>query len=211
MLADYGYPPLPVPTVVGHIGKGAQNLVARCLEEYGYRLDGDPGWTGESGAPPGDTVAAALHVFEGHYAAHLLDETEVYGGVEELLRDLAHAGRGMAIVSNKPEGFCRDILDQLGLAGYFRIVVGGEALPKRKPAPDPIWHAIQACTGRSAEDALAVMIGDTWIDTEAARAAGIPAVLVGWGLGDRELARSSGPDAWAEDAPTLRQLLAGDA
>ncbi|MEZ4649906.1 MAG: HAD hydrolase-like protein [Candidatus Eisenbacteria bacterium] len=263
MLADYGYSPLGLAIVVGHIGKGAQNLVARCLEEYGHRLEGDPGWTGTDSAPfgasptgavtvdeigsaagphvgvpkvggldkPGDTVAAALGVFERHYAAHLLDETTVYAGVADLLRDLSNAGREMAVVSNKPEGFCRDILDRLELSPYFHVVVGGETLPRRKPAPDPIWYAIEKCTHPnrspvstssattasteavlgplegSRGNACAVMIGDTWIDTEAARAAGIPAILVGWGLGDRDLARASAPDAWAEDATVLRQLL----
>ena len=226
MLADYGYAPLPVPVVVGHIGKGAQNLVARCLEEYGHRLEGDAaadtaarsGDTatspGDSAGGPGDSVADALSTFERHYAAHLMDQTEVYPGVGTLLRELARAGRRMAVVTNKPERFSRDILDRLGLVSCFVTVVGGETLPVRKPAPEPLWYAIRAC-GRerapvsSAADLSrsAVMLGDTWIDAGAARAAGLPVILVGWGLGDREKARASEPNAWVETVEELRELL----
>lgn len=246
MLAEYGWPPLPVPVVVGHIGKGAQNLVARCLEEYGHRLAGDGGAPPvPASAPvpvptsvhgvrgvaraaseenrPEDTVAAALAVFERHYAAHLMDETEVYPGVAGLLQDLARAGRRMAIVTNKPEGFSREIVDRLGLGGCFQAIVGGETLAVRKPAPEPLWHATRLVLelGESTATvdagprsgakpdwrAAAVMVGDTWIDAEAARAAGVPVILVGWGLGDRQRARAAAPDVWVESAAELGEVL----
>ena len=214
MLHEYGYPPLPLATVVGHVGKGAENLVARCLEEYGHRLEGDPG----SGGPPSlrvpvgphpGTVAEALALFERHYTDHLTDETRVYPGVANLIQELAGEGRRMAVVSNKPERFSRDILRHLQLDSCFVTVVGGETLPTRKPSPEPLLHAIAVCRSRESTSsaAKAAMIGDTWIDAVAARAAGVPVILVGWGLGDRKTAREAGPDAWVESTEALRALL----
>ncbi len=209
MLKEYGYPVLETDVVVGHVGRGARNLVTRCLEERGHSL------------ADGSETDQALAVFDQHYDRNLLATTTPYPGIWELIWRLADRGQRMAVVTNKPEGFSRKILDGLDLSACFQAVVGGDTLPTHKPDPQPLNFARRQCrasgfrgssgspgTPGSAEPRdETIMIGDTWIDGESARAAGVSAILVGWGLGDRDRARQAYHDSWAETVEELAALL----
>ncbi len=192
LLKDYGYPPLSCETVVSHIGRGARNLVARCLEEYDHIL------TSESDHDD------ALDTFEKHYRAALIVDTFVYPTISDTLHTLAASGRRMALVTNKPELPSIEILELLGLSSCFFTVVGGDTLPARKPDPAPLLLAMERC---SVDRERVIMIGDTSIDTVSARRAGVLACGVGWGLGDREAARNADPDWWIEEPSTLSEML----
>ena len=111
-----------------------------------------------------------------------------------------HLALTMGVVSNKPVEPSRRILDGLGLLSYFHLVLGGESLPERKPDPGPLLHA---CASLGARPARSVMVGDSAIDAEAARAACVPLVLVAWGFLGREELLSLRPDFFAEDPASL--------
>jgi phosphoglycolate phosphatase len=98
--------------------------------------------------------------------------------VPELLAALAER-TPLALLSNKGEALSRTILEGLGLAGYFCEVVGGDSLPQRKP--DPAGLLLIAERLGVAADRL-LLVGDTWVDAETAKAAGCPFVLVEWGF-----------------------------
>jgi phosphoglycolate phosphatase len=197
MLGEYGYAALPDHTVVGHVGKGARNLVKRCLEERGHVLSSE------------SEVEAALARFNCHYSDCLLDSSRPYPGIETLLADLADAGRPMAVVTNKPQSFSDRILEKLDLAPHFRFVLGEGILPERKPDPAPLLHALEKCAPGT-PPSEAVLIGDSWVDVRAARNAGMLSCGVAWGLGSPREARDEAPDWWVEDALQLRDLLRGE-
>lgn len=212
MLTEYGLPVLPAEQVAGHVGKGARNLVTRCLEDVGQR---DRSF---------DEISRALAVFERHYDRHLLDTTRPFPGVVELLRTIEPAGIRSALVSNKPEGFCRQIADALGLGRYFPVVVGGETLSSRKPDPAPLLHALEQLSalaaltpgdGLASSDvgaiapADAIMIGDTPIDTEAAERAGIACIAVTWGFASRSLLQATTATHLVDTPDELARLLRG--
>jgi len=113
------------------------------------------------------------------------DPGSVYPEVVETLCHLRDERHPMAVVTNKPEGLSRGLLDQLGLAGFFGAVVGGDTLPRRKPDRAPLDHAL-ALLGVSGDDAL--MIGDSRVDADAARAANVRFALFegGYGTDDGE-------------------------
>jgi len=98
----------------------------------------------------------------------------------------------MACVTNKLQHFSDDLLAQLGLDGYFEFVIGGDALPQRKPDPEPLLHAA-ALLG--VEPAACLMIGDSSNDAMAARAAGMPIVLVPYGYTEDQPIESIDCDA----------------
>ncbi|WP_374260768.1 phosphoglycolate phosphatase [Zoogloea sp.] len=167
MMAELGRTPHSVETIRGFVGKGMLNLVRRCLAE--------------SGSAEADEVAAAVDVFRRHYAEVNGARTTIYAGVVPALDALREAGVAMACVTNKPTAFTAPLLERMGIAGYFDATVSGDTLAEKKPHPAPLVHA---CALLGAEVAEALMIGDSANDAEAARAAGMPVLLVTYGYSE---------------------------
>ena len=195
LLADMELPALSLGGVVTHVGKGARNLVAQCLKDAGRSLSEDE-------------FNRALAGFARHYDRCLLDRTRPYRGMKSLLRRLRDSGRLMAVVTNKPERMTWRILEGLDLSSCFQVVLGDLPGRPRKPDPAPLHMALEMM-GRGDDPTRAMMIGDSLMDLEAARAAGVPSCGVAWGLVDAEVVRAAGPDWWVEDVRELSALLRG--
>jgi phosphoglycolate phosphatase len=163
LLGEYNAPPLTEAEVRGMIGDGVGMLVARALamREIGA---GDPGFQ-----------PTALSRFLALYDRCLIDETRPYPDVIATLRELQRRGFHMAVCTNKPLDPTRRILAALDLDGFFGAVIGGDSLPTRKPAPEPLLAAI-ARSGGTAE--RAAMVGDSANDMLCARAAGVAGILI---------------------------------
>jgi phosphoglycolate phosphatase len=160
-LAAVGLPPRPSDEVRQFVGEGARRLVSRAV------------------APHEELVEPALEAWWRHYEAHLLDRTRPYPGVAEAL---GRAGRTLAVHTNKPGRLARRILDELGLSARFAEVLGGDEAPRK---PDPAGTlGILRRLGARPEDAI--FVGDSRVDVETARAAGVPMVAVTWGFRPRE-------------------------
>ncbi len=177
MLVRTGRPALGEAVVRGFIGDGARKLVDRCVAAAGSAPD-----------------AADLPVFLEEYGAGLVVHTRTYPGISELL---ARVGAPQALVTNKPEALSRRMLDALGLARHFPVVIGGDTLPVRKPDPEPLRRALRDL---GAPDG--VLVGDGPADVGAARAAGIPLIGVGWGI-----ARPVGADVSVDRVDQLPDAL----
>jgi phosphoglycolate phosphatase len=160
--AGYGLPPLRLEQVVTMVGEGARVLVERAL---GREL-------------PEAELGSALSTYLAAYDEVLLDTTRPYPGVPEMLAALA-GGYPLALLSNKGEAPSRRILSGVGLAPFFRLILGGDSLPTRKPDPGGLALAA-ARLGVPVADLL--LVGDTRIDAQTARAAGCAFALVEWGF-----------------------------
>jgi phosphoglycolate phosphatase len=165
--AELSLPAFALAEVVARVGEGARNLVRRALPES---IDGE-------------AFEAAFASFGRHYRRVCLDETRPYPGIPELLARLAPVRPGprrpLAVLTNKPEAVSRHILAGLGLAGFFREVVGGDTLPTRKPDPAGVVHLARLLAVPPAE---LLLVGDSAIDARTAAAAGCRFVFVEWGL-----------------------------
>lgn len=175
-----GVEPLDVSVVASFVGDGIGKLLARSLERAGLSH-------GVEQAQP-----LLLEAYEGC----MLETTRLYPGVEETLDALAD--RLLAVLTNKPGGMSRTILDSLGVGGRFLRVLGGDEAP-RKPNPDGL-RALMKEAGTTPE--TTVMVGDSAVDVETARAAGVPVVGVSYGLKPEGL-RTAGPNIVLDD---LRRL-----
>ena len=166
--ADHGHQGPPPAAVRQMIGKGAPVLVERAVAAQGLDL-----------APAGQ--AALLERFFHHYGRlQELDEcaAQPYPGAPEALVALHAAGLPLGVVTNKYHRFATGLLQRLDLAGYLRVVVGGDTCERRKPDPMPLLHA---CAQLGVAPSTALMVGDSSNDVDAARAAGMPVVLVPYG------------------------------
>ncbi len=106
-----------------------------------------------------------------------------FPGVRKTLEELAAAGIGMAICSNKPQFLCERILSELDLARYFLAIIGSTPERARKPDPESALLALEAVNGTTTDT---LYCGDSVIDLDTAQATGLDATLVAWGYGTHE-------------------------
>ncbi|WP_067341563.1 phosphoglycolate phosphatase [Stappia indica] len=167
LLDSEGHTPLEVDEVRRMIGHGIPKLVERALAARGRVLDA------EALAP----LVARMNAF---YGDNLTGRTTLLPGAVEALEEGKRAGLGLAVVTNKPEGFSRTIVAHFGLEDLVPVVVGGDTCATRKPAPEMLLHAAAKL---GATPATAVMVGDSGADVDSARAAGMKVIVVRGGYG----------------------------
>jgi phosphoglycolate phosphatase len=168
LLAQEGIAPLPYEEARSFIGHGARRLLER-------------GFAAQGQAVTAPAMEALFARFIDHYGAHSADLTRPYPGVVESLGRLKDAGARLCVCTNKLTGLSTPILDALDLTRFFDAVIGADAAPAPKPDPRHLICAVEAAGGRIDR---AVMVGDASTDAGAARAAGVPLVLVSFGYTD---------------------------
>jgi phosphoglycolate phosphatase len=181
-LRRVGLPERTLDEVAGFVGEGAAKLVERAV------------------SPRLDLSRPALEAWWEHYEAHLLDHTVLFPGLAELL---ARAPFALAVHTNKPGRLARRILEGLGVAPRFAEVLGGDEAP-RKPDPDGTRDLL-ARFGAAPEEAL--LVGDSLVDLETARAVPLRFVPVAWGLVDAARLVAAGSSPPARDATELAAAL----
>ncbi len=112
------------------------------------------------------------------YGLGLAVHTRLYDGVGAALDRLEAGGWRLGVCTNKPEGLAVALIEALGLDGRFAVLLGADSLPWRKPDPR---HVLETIARAGGVPERAVLVGDTVTDRDAARAAGVPCVLVGFG------------------------------
>ena len=117
------------------------------------------------------------------YALHRSDGAQLYPGIPELLDALGERGARLAVLSNKPDELTHGTLEDLGVHGRFHCVLGQREEIPRKPDPAGVDWILERL---GAERTALWFVGDTAIDVETARAAGIPSIGVTWGFRGRD-------------------------
>lgn len=195
MLDELGLPARDPAVIATYIGKGIPRLVERTLVGA------------LEGAADPDLFARALPIYERHYERESGRRSVAFPGVLEGLRALDAAGLPLAVITNKAGRFTADLLRRTGLEPFFDVVVCGDAVARRKPAPDPV---LAACARLRVAPAEALMIGDSTNDVEAARAAGCPVWCVPYGYNEGRPPESLDCDLVVPDlAAAARRIVAG--
>jgi phosphoglycolate phosphatase len=193
MLEQLGRRKAGADNVRNWVGNGASILVRRALAG---KADWEPANPRDE-ALFKDALALFFYAYEKINGQH----AKLYEGVEPCLKRLTEYGCKLGIVTNKPEEFVAPLLKQMGIDHYFRISIGGDTLPVKKPDPTPLIHAMEALGGTKG---TTVMVGDSAADIDAARAAGIPCVAVRYGYNFGAPADTLHADATVD---SLAQLL----
>ena len=187
-------PELPDDVIASYVGDGAPILIQRALG--GEAVD-------EA------LVRKGLEFFLTYYRAHKLDHTTVYSGIEEALSAIQNSGNGnprrMAVLSNKPVNPSRAIIEALGLGKYFQQVYGGNSFATKKPDPEGARKLLEENGVRPEH---AVIVGDSHVDIETGRNAGMWTIGVSYGFAPHSLEESPG-DVMVDHPRELGEVFSG--
>ena len=163
MLSTYGAAALPIDRVTMMVGEGAKKLVQRALDAAGL----DP--------EEPDALPRFLEI----YSRRLLVHTRPYDGISEVVAQLS-AAHTLAVLTNKPAAPTRRLLDAFDLTRHFATIIGGDSEYPRKPDPSSL-HALMNMNRASVDDTW--LVGDSMIDVETAKRAGVRMCVVLYGFG----------------------------
>ncbi len=170
-----GYPVIPVQEYRHLVGNGADTLMRRMLKTV------QETYTEEE-------VTAVRAVYDRLYEADPMRLVSEYPGMRETLQQLKDSGIAIAVFSNKPDDMTQKVAELL-YPGLFQIVRGQQVGTPLKPAPDGAL-LIARQLGVAPQDCL--YIGDTYVDMETGKNAGMETVGVLWGFRDREELQNAG-------------------
>lgn len=187
-LTASGLPTHPPAVVRGFIGNGARILIQRATpaNASGEMLD---------------TVEVA---FKADYDSTWPTGTFAYDGIIELLESLQARGYPLAVLSNKPHPFTEAMVAQMFPTIRFSSVLGQR--PGIPHKPDPAG-ALEIATALQKLPKNCSVIGDSTMDIETARNAGMRAVAVTWGFHDRERLLAAGADVTVDSPGELSAMF----
>ncbi len=189
MLRSYGYPERTREELISFINKGARYFVWRSLPD------------GVADTPDCEAVNEAMKVYSESYAKCYLNETKEYEGVTDALLSLKDKGIKMAVLSNKPDRFVKDIADKL-FPDIFEISLGQGPFPT-KPDPSAAFMIAEELNVSPAECAF---VGDSDVDMTTAINAGMLPVGVSWGYRNEECLVNAGAKMIVHSADELVRL-----
>ena len=192
-LRHIGRPALPDEVIASYVGDGAPILIQRAL----------------GGEAVGDAIVRqGLQFFLSYYREHKLDHTTIYAGIKEALAVVQRTSNGkprkLAVLSNKPVGPSRAIVEALGLGPFFTQIYGGNSFATKKPDPEGARKLLEEY---GVQPQQAAMIGDSHVDVNTGRNAGMVTVGVTYGFAPHTLL--GGPPDVLVDHPSELSTLFG--
>jgi phosphoglycolate phosphatase len=184
-LAELGRAPLDHEQIFSYVGQGAPALIARALGSDASEQD----------------CLLGLEFFVRYYSAHKLDNTALYPGVRETLDALK--GMPMAVYTNKPVRVSRSIIQDLGIAGHFRHVYGGNSFERKKPDPMGVQSILREF-GAAPDQVM--IVGDSEVDVQTARNSGTWICGVTYGFGSHGFTEYP-PDVVVDNLTELLQYF----
>ena len=184
-LSAFGFPPRTTQEIRAFVGNGIGKLIKRsvpdgCSEELCNEV---------------------LDTFKAYYKDHSRDKTKPYEGIVSLLQRLKAEGTRTAIVSNKADFAVQEIVP-VYFSGLIDVAVGELSGVPRKPCPDMVHLAMERLSsGR------AVYVGDSEVDVQTAKNAGLDGVFVTWGFREREVLEGEGAKFIVDSANELWEVL----
>lgn len=185
-LSVQGFPERSLEEVRQFVGNGIRKLVERAVPQGTEK----------------DKTDVVFDAFRAHYIKHCEDKTKPYDGIEELLQELQEKGYKTAIVSNKADKAVKQLAKQY--FPWISVAIGEREGIQRKPAPDSVFEALRLL---GTDPGNALYVGDSEVDRETAKNAGLPCVSVTWGFREEELLRSLQPEYLIHEPAELWGIL----
>lgn len=183
IMEKYHFPKRTLDEVRNAVGNGIHKLIERSVPK-------------ETDA---ETIESAFCDFMTYYQKNCMVKTKPYPGMEELLDRLKTDGCKLAVVTNKGNEAVQEMIPHY-FGGIFEIAIGTTKEMPKKPAPDTAYFVLEKM---HTEKEKALFIGDSQVDVETAKNAGIDSILVTWGFRDRETLIKAGAVNLAGDTKEL--------
>ena len=177
ILTREGLSPLAYNAARNLVGGGAKAMIARGIEMGGRHC-------------PPTRLEELFADFIAHYSEHLTERSQPFPGVTDALNALSEHGYQFAVCTNQLEGLSTSLLKHHDLAERFVAICGPDTFGIEKPDPEILRRTVARAGGALLR---AIMIGDSIVDINTARAAGIPVIAVDFGYSERPIA-DYGPD-----------------
>ncbi|GGD30996.1 phosphoglycolate phosphatase [Franconibacter pulveris 1160] len=184
------------PRVITWIGNGADVLVQRALkwareEKAAQRIAAGKPALDAMDIPEEEQARMLRKLFDRYYGEVVEESSFLFPDVEQTLHALHDNGMPMALVTNKPTPFVAPLLEALGIAKFFTVIIGGDDVTNKKPHPEPLLMVLEKL-GLAAPELL--FVGDSRNDILAAQAAGCCSVGLTYGYNYGEAIALSKPD-----------------
>ena len=186
-LGEHGYPGRTIEEVRRSVGNGIRKLIERAV-------------------PAGlakEEIDRVHETFSAYYQQHCADKTRPYEGVLPLLERLRAAGCLTAVVSNKADAAVQPLCRRY-YNGLFDYAVGERTGIRRKPDPDSVQEVLRRLQVEAAD---AVYIGDSEVDIQTAKNAGLDSIIVTWGFRDRDYLESQGGRRFVDRPEEIEQII----
>ncbi len=184
-LSEFGHGPVQLARARDWVGQGAAVALQRALAHQNASTD---------------AAEAMLASFLECYRNNIAELSAPYPSVENTLQALLARGAKLAVVTNKRAELADELLHEIGMAGYFAAVVGGDTAARPKPAAEP---ALAACASLELRPQDTLFVGDSLADVGCARAAGCAVVCVAYGYRQGVAAADLAADAVIESFSDL--------
>jgi len=165
VLASEGLGPVAADEARAMVGHGARVMISNALLASGVTAEPE-------------RLDNLMAEFIDIYAGRIAETSRPFPGAVAALGRFASDGWRLAVCTNKLERHSRLLLSALGIADRFAVIAGQDTYGVRKPDPRHLEETIRAAGG---DHRRAVMVGDSEVDVQTARAAGIPVVAVSFG------------------------------
>lgn len=147
----------------------------------------------------------AFSTFKEYYAAHCADKTAPYAGILDLLRALKARGVKTAVLSNKADFAVKELAREY-FDGLLLAAVGEneEAGIRKKPAPDALFAVMEELSSTAETTAY---VGDSEVDIQTAKNAGVPCICVTWGFRKKAFLEEEGGQIFVDTPKEILQLI----
>ena len=166
-LEKTGYPTYPISAYLAKVGNGINNLIRRALPEA-ERTE--------------ENVRRVRAYFVPYYNDHNCDYTRPYDGMPEVLKQLKAQRHQLAVASNKYQAATEKIVNHF-FPDLFDVILGEREGVERKPNPQIVLDILSTL---NIQHSTLLYLGDSLVDFETAKNAGVPFVACSWGFVKRE-------------------------
>ena len=189
MLGKHNFPLRTRDEVRNFVGNGVRKLVERAVPPE-YKADEE-------------FIDKFYDDFSLYYNSHSDIKTAPYPGTLDMLDKLLENGFDIAIVSNKIDSAVKSLSTKF-FGERIKSAIGEKPSIRHKPEPDMVFMAMEEM---GADKENSIYIGDSEVDIQTAKNAGIPCISVLWGFKDRKFLEDSGAMAIVESMEELGERL----
>lgn len=200
-------------------GLGIVNSVMYALEKFNISVD-NPKELHKFIGPPlhksfeefygfsEEQAMKAVEYYREYYKDKGIYQTEIYNGIEDVLKELKDNQKIIALSTSKPQFFSEKILDFLKLTSYFDVIVGSNLDGTRTDKAEIIEYTISQCNAIKAVDiSKVIIVGDRKHDIIGAKTAGIDSLGVLYGYGSKEELDNVKPTYIASTPHNITEIL----